>query len=306
MLWAGGFGRSRSLLRCPGVRGKVAGILRCRHAGGCAAPLSHLPHVREIRASLWGNGALAGAGSLCLAQCLWFSAPQGISKEEGRGDERMLHVWGRGATSPSMGKPTSPPRPASSSWNSTRERGGSPEPSRYWGACVLGGLQDEGTAGRCGDGSGAQGPCPGSGAGARGPCRGSGALPGLAPLPAQPQPFPAAMAGPRRLQATARPQGGRHGRAGPLCPSCRPAASMPPAIATFPFPPPHPHRQADFVLLRRLAARSKGRQGRNGGGAGDGSPQPPKGSKTPQKVPAGGCQDGGQGWLGPVTSLGVW
>lgn len=137
-------------------------------------------------------------------------------------------------------------------------------------------------------------------------CRGSGALPGLAPLPAQPQPFPAAMAGPRRLQATARPQGGRHGRAGlgRPCPSCRPAASHSRSIATFPFPPPHSHRHRDFVLLRRLAARSKGRQGRNGGGAGNGSPQPPRANKTPQKVPAAGCQERGQGWLGLVTSLG--
>lgn len=51
-----GFGSSRSLLRCPGApegvrgTGKVAGILRCRRAGGCAAPVSHLPQIREIRA----------------------------------------------------------------------------------------------------------------------------------------------------------------------------------------------------------------------------------------------------------------
>lgn len=145
----------------------------------------------------------------------------------------------------------------------TGSAGGSPEPSRQWGACVLGGLRDAGALrspaghGVGGTGTGVAGL--GELAEAQGPCRGTGTLPecplreaaGAGPAPRAASALPAAMAGPRRLQATARPQGGRHGGtprwAGPG--RCAPHAashsrSVPPRFHSHvplpapPFPPP--------------------------------------------------------------------
>lgn len=270
-----------------------------------------------------GNGALTGAAPLSLARCLflasqapclWFGTPQGRKKEEGRGDERILAAPGL-----MCGAGARPPR----RWANPPPLGGRHLPRgiinnriieadswRIPGAVPVAGCVCAGWAPGCGHGDAARAGVPGhrdraragvaglgDPAGARGPCRSvpSGSQAGLAPLPAQPQPFPAAMAGPRRLLATARPQGGRHGgtppgRAGPcvpLTPLAIPVPSRHTPIPTFPFPPPQilcPFKASGSAFKRMLREKRRWR--------GKCLPTAPKMNKTPQKVHAGGCQEG--------------